>query len=58
MKEMMIVLYKNNGKEIGAISMKELVNLPSYEGKTVKELIEEMGDEDISIKFQYRKVVD
>ena len=55
MKKLMVVLY-NNDEEVGALGMKELMNLPSYENKTVKELIEEMADKNMTIKFKYRKI--
>lgn len=55
MKKFMVVLYKEQ-TEIGALGMQELLNLPAYKEKTVKDLVQEMNQKNLSVKVEYRKI--
>lgn len=56
MKKLMIMIYDEKDSEVGALGMRELVNLPSYENKTIKQLVEEMSEKNMTVKFKYKKI--
>lgn len=56
MKKFTLVIIKDH-QEVDSIPVETLLNLPSYESKSLKELVDEFKLENKRIKLEFRDVI-